>query len=89
MIQEPTTRLLSEMEGIPGIWDQETKKMGIRIQRNSIHEYNTPDFNEAARMWNDWRTFGFSEHGGSNDQGGLYMDILRVMASCDEEYQGA
>lgn len=86
MKQEPTTELLSEMEGIPGIWDEEKKRMGIRIQRNSIPDYATDDFWESVQLWTDWKMFGFAEHGGINEQGGLYMDILRTLQTCDTEY---
>lgn len=86
MKQEPTTKLLSEMEGIPGVWDEEKNSRGIRIQRNSIPDYATEDFWEAIGLWSDWKMFGFPEVGGSNDQGGLYMDILRAMQTFDAEY---
>jgi hypothetical protein len=77
--EEPNTELLSEMEGFEHIWDDEKQRYGIRLQRNSLPDYATVDFWEALRMWRDWKMFGFPKSGGSDDQGALYMDIIRTM----------
>jgi len=76
------------MEGLPYVWDEVKCKMGIRIQRNSIPDYLTDDFREAVQMWQDWKTFGFSESGGTNDQPALWMDIIRLIESCARKMKG-
>jgi len=86
---EPTTELLSEMEGFPGVWNEKTGKYGIRLQRNTLPDYATDDFWEAVSMWNDFQQFGFPEHGGKNDQGALWTDIVRLMQSCADKLREA
>jgi len=83
--QEPTTKLLSEMEGFEHIYNQKSGKFGIRIQRNLIPDYATKDFWEALGLWRDWKMFGFPHSGGTDEQGALYMDILRVIQSYAEK----
>jgi hypothetical protein len=87
MKAEPTATLLSEMEGVPGIWNEEKKTYGIRVQRNKIYTYATEDFWEAAQMWQDWKTFGFLCAGGTEDQPALYLDIIRSMENFSKEYR--
>lgn len=79
---EPETKLLSEMEGFPYIWDEEKERFGIRLQRNRLPDYATVDFWEALQMWNDWQEFGFPEDGGTNNQGALWMVIVRTFEKC-------
>ncbi len=76
---EPTTTLLSEMEGFADIWDEKKERFGIRLQRNTLPDYATDDFWEAVSMWKDWQTFGFPNSGGKDDQPALYIDVLRIM----------
>jgi len=82
---EPTTKLLSEMEGFANVWDENKQRFGIRLQRNSLPDYATEDFWEAVQMCRDWKTFGFPEHGGMNDQGALWSDVIRAMQRCGTE----
>lgn len=84
---EPDTVLLSEMEGFPHVWDDEKQRYGIRLQRNKLPDYATDDFWEAIRMWQDWKTFGFPNSGGTNDQPALYLDILRVMNNISQKIE--
>ena len=74
------------MEGIPGVWNEERGTYGIRVQRNTIPDYETPDFLEAVGMWQDWKMFGFPRAGGTLDQPTLYIRILRLMESYSREY---
>ncbi|MGV0982619.1 MAG: hypothetical protein ACOYB0_09680 [Polynucleobacter sp.] len=80
--EEPTTNLLSEMEGIPGVWDEAKQRWGIRLQRNLIPGYATADFWEAVQMWTDWKEFGFPCAGGTQDQPALWLIIVRLFQSC-------
>jgi len=66
------------MEGFAHVWDDVKDRMGIRLQRNALPDYATDDFWEALQMWNDWQEFGAPESGGSNDQGALWMVIIRL-----------
>ena len=84
----PTTKLLSEMEGFATIWDEEKKRFGIRLNRNLLPDYATSEFWEAVQMWNDWKTFGFPNAGGSLDQGALYIAVLRCMNECAQNGKG-
>jgi hypothetical protein len=81
----PSATCGSEKEGIP-IWDHERKRMGIRIDRNKLPDYATADFWEAVRMWQDWKTFGFPEAGGVNDQPYLWLLIVRNMEAFSKEF---
>jgi hypothetical protein len=81
----PESTRKSDMEAIPLAIDERTGKMGVRLQRCTLPDYATDDFWEAVEMWRDWKTFGFPEPGGMNDQGSLWRLVIKVMERCGSE----
>jgi hypothetical protein len=81
----PESPRRSDMEAIPLAIDEATGTMGIRLQRRTLPDYATDDFWEAVDMWRDWKTFGFPDAGGMNDQGALWRMVMRVMERCGSE----
>jgi hypothetical protein len=74
----PDATCESEKEGIPAL--------GIRIDRNKLPDYANEDFWEAVQMWNDWKTFGNPESGGTNEQPALWLLVIRYMESCSQRF---
>jgi hypothetical protein len=58
---------------------------GVRMQRNSFPGYSTVDFWEAVQMWRTFSEFGFPDSGGTNDQGALWLDVVRTMKNCAKQ----
>lgn len=81
----PDSTCESEKEGVP-IWDSERGRLGIRVERNRIPEYASEDFWEAVQMWKDWKTFGFPESGGLNNQPCLWTMVIRNMEYFSREF---
>lgn len=85
----PAATKESEKEAVPVVYNEERGEWGIRIDRRTLPEYETADFWEAVKMWNDWKEFGFPESGGTNDQGALWLSIIRLFQSCAKKLEPA
>lgn len=77
----PAATCESEKEGIPIAMDDHGE-MGLRVDRRDLPGYLTDDFLGALKLWRDWKEFGFADSGGTNNQGSLYMDVLRYFQEC-------
>jgi hypothetical protein len=77
---EPTNARNLEAMGEKDMETIETVKE--RIQRRSLPGYATEDFWEAVSMWRDYSEFGYPDAGGANDQGALWLDVVRLMKEC-------